>query len=228
MRRFRSREIIFETTIDFGYDLRNKGIYLDNEVQSLENKKLPTRTQVAEYAKNVVESQLPAELEHLYGFHVKIRLVDTRPGSLSLFFAAVFSIYTIIGGYKSFFDSIELIKEHTDKLLKSGLRERFNIPGWQVDTKSKYPSFESHKYKRDLRHAIMEGDIDDLEEIISPAIVSTNRQRRDPLFYYLLILNIFLIAIIGTLVFSAVKKTYFPEHVPNKQIEQTLNSAAHP
>jgi len=228
MRRFKSREIIFETTIDFDYHFHNKDIYLSDEVQSLENKKLPSRAQVAEYAKNVVEYQLPAELEHLYGFHVKIRLVDTRPGSRSLFFAAVFSVYTIIGGYKSFFDSIELIKEHTDRLLKSGLRERFNIPNWEVHTESKYPAFKSHKYTRDLRHAIMEGDIDDLEEIISPTIVSTDRQRRDPLFYYLLILNIFLLAIIATLVFSAVKKTYFPEHLPNKQIERTLNSDAHP
>ena len=80
----------------------------------------------------------------------------------------------------------------------------------------------------DLRHIIMEGDIDALEEIISPTIVGTNWQRRDPFFYYLLILNILLIGIIGILVFSAVKKTYFPEHMPNTQIERTLNSAAHP
>ena len=125
MRKFLSKEFIFEAIIDFGHQTRDKEIYLVDKPESFDNIKVPTRTEVAESASKAISVELPEELENIYGIKIKTRIIATRYDSLHLFFGAILTGYTLIGGYKSFLDSVDLIKRHANSILRKRFKEEW-------------------------------------------------------------------------------------------------------
>lgn len=211
MRKLFAKEIIFEAEIDFGYNLKNKGVYLTDQHQQYESKKVPTRSEVSECAYNVISTDLPNELELIYGIKIKTRIITTRPGSLELFFGVLFTGYSLIGWYKSLLDSIDLIKRHGNRILSSKFKDRFDIKEWSIEIQSRYPSFEKLRSRRNLKELLMHGDIDEFEDFfLSRTYEQLPRKKRDGFFYYLIVANCILLIILGLLAFAAIQKTYFP------------------
>jgi hypothetical protein len=208
MRRFLSKEIIFEASVEFGYKLRNKDIYLLDKPMHFENIKVPSLSQVAEVTSNVIMTDLPHELDSIYGIKIKPRIIKIRSGSLQLFFAILLTGYTLIGGYKSFFDSVDLIKQHTKSLLIKNFKEKFNFNDWEITIESRYPSFKRFNMQNILKRLIMKEDFEDFN--LSELDYNLPTKKRDGFFYYLLISNCILLVILGFLVYSAIQKTYFP------------------
>ncbi len=164
--------------------------------------------QVERDVQRVIETDLPRELEELFGLEVKTRFIAVRSGSLVAFFAVAASAVGVFSSYSDFFESIELVKRHSAALLQRVLEKRYAPrPSFsaQVAVSTQYPRLPdpddvspARWWRKHMGH-------------LPPGFPSGSAQppARDGLFWWLLISNVLLATALGAMVAAAVIKTYF-------------------
>jgi len=200
----KSKNIILSADIDYGYEMRNKGIHLKRGSKDFEIK----AEMVEKVAKNVISHDLPNEMQDIFGLPIKTKIIAVRDGSILIFFQVVLGAFTFISSYKGFFDSINLIKSQCQRLLRHRLKDEFGEE-FDISISEEYPVIPELPYN--YLYKLFGRKFPFEPELFSEFIFGTSVQKkRDGFFYYLIIFNIVLLILIGILVYAAVVKTYFP------------------
>jgi len=154
--------------------------------------------------RSLVEVEIPRDMSEIYGLTVRTRVLAVREGSIVAFFGVVLSGVAVLSSYADFFDSIHLIRKHAEMLLRRLVDYKYSR-SWKVDVTIEYPKLRDpsdflpwRRFRKRLR-----ATTDDWAEPI------VARTRRDGFFWYLLLLNVLLLAAVGWLVSAAVLRTYF-------------------
>ncbi len=172
----------------------------------------PVRELVADIG-NVITERLPVDLANIFGLHVKTRIVQTRYGSVTVFFGVLLSGFTLIANYKGFYDSIQLIRKHCELLLEGLIRSKYDGE-LHSNVNVDHPKLDDPRemrFPRRLRHWLDHYPPEIAEAMWEfGSFGSANRGRRDAFFWFLLVLNIILLVALGIIVYGAVVKTYFP------------------
>jgi hypothetical protein len=198
----RPPEIIFLATIDYGYQERNKGRTLRPNSDS-------PYEQLQQDALRIITTDLPSDLRRIYGMEVQTRVIEVQSGSILVFFGAVLGGFGVLSSYADFFESVRLLKAHCKLLLERVTRARHS-GDFDVSVVDQRPSLHDPS---DLvpYHRLRKMFGPELEHFLPAAFLAqTPRHRRDGFFWFLLVLNIVLLAAVGILVAAAVIRTYFP------------------
>jgi hypothetical protein len=203
---FRKRnelKAVFEITIEFSRDYNDKfgdlkeggSYYFPN---NRNHEKETTYLEIKSFLIHEIEEELKPFLTKITDLQIlDLRLNGSFNGSIELIFTILFNSYQFIAGLKDFYDNLRLIKNHSNRFIKQRLDSRYG-PVFNVGTNIEYPSIDRHDEMFWMMHK--EG---------FPFFPNDSfNQKRDGLFYYLLISNIVLITLLGLLIFKAVK-TYF-------------------
>lgn len=205
MRR-RRPEVVFSATIDYNYEKRNKGFRLRPSRSSNDIEGSSEEREI----RRVLTDRLPSELEEVYGFEVKTRIIAVRGGSLVVFFGAVVSALGVFSSYADFFESIALIKKHARLLLSHTLEERFG-EAYDVGVDVEYPRIPDPDDLSPWRRARKMFGPEFYDLLGATAWTTAGRPpRRDGFFWFLLATTIILLLLLGALVAAAVLRTYFP------------------
>jgi hypothetical protein len=197
------KEIIFLATIEYGYEDRNKGRRLS--ISELSN---DSHDRLEHQLRHIIDSDLPAELNRIYGLSVNTRVIDIQQGSVLVFFGAVITAVGFISSYADFFESVKLIKEHSELLIERLMDKYHNK--YEVKVVQQYPSLPDPDNRYPWRR---------LRKMFGPEAdeflywyegLRGSGTKRDGFFWFLLFFNIILLIIVGILVGGAVVKTYFP------------------
>jgi hypothetical protein len=206
MRR-KAKEVIFLAAIDYDYERQNKGDHLgrarpsDVPIERLEQE-----------LRSVIASDLPNDLQRIFGLSVETRVIEIQSGSVLVFFGAAITAVGVFSSYSDFFESIKLVKQHSRLLIGRLMRSRYGGE-FDVSVVEQYPSLpdpsERHPWRR-LRK-VLGPEADEFLELSAWTGGSAPQDvRRDAFFWFLLIFNILLLAAVGVLVRGAVVRTYFP------------------
>ena len=201
----RKREVIFSATIEYKDD-EKRHISRNSHGDETSFEKLDSE------ARKILCQELPSDLDKIYGIKADIRYIDSREGSLIVFFGAMITTYGLIANYKDFFESVRLIKEHGSRLLRT-LERRLHIPDLSIYVKDEYPELphpDSMRYHSRLKHLFHMFPPDIAEMILETGVYGTNNHsKRDGFFWYLVIMNVILLIALCALVAAAVIKVYF-------------------
>ncbi len=227
MKQRKHREVILQACITFYHlEHRSDGCTYKTEEEEPD----VHREKLEQEARRVIESELPSELRQIYGLEAKTQFIAIRDGSLIVFFSALVTGIGIIASYSDFFESIELIKKHARMLLKRTMHRLVSLET-EVDVSAQFPRmpepedmFWPRRFRKRMGHFA--------EEFFSSGfpwgVPST--PCRDGFFWWLLIMNMVLLAVIALLVGAAVKRTYFSDegHVQQSAGAYALPRAAQP
>jgi hypothetical protein len=201
------REVILEAHIDFEWDRRQKGDTITQSSHIGEH----SVSELVEDVKRIAQDYLRNDMASVFGMHIETRVVATRFGSVSVFSGVVLSGFVLISRYKNFYDSIQLIEHHSERLLRSMVREEYGRHlevGVNV-AHSRLDDPRAMRFPRGLRKhfppEIAEEFLFEMGELYSP-----RRGSRDGFFWFLLVFCVVLLGIVGWLVRAAVLKAYFP------------------
>ncbi len=201
------REVVLEIYIDKeGEGKIKKGDQFDN----------CSISELVTDVSSIITDRLPADLADIFGVDIKTRVIgDPRYGSISIFFGVVLSGFTVIASYKSFFDSIKLIEEHCQLLIRGLLQDKYRGQLF-ANVSRRYPKLDDPRdmyLPKSLRRFFggkgFGPGIEDYFLELSQ-LHGIQGKRRDGFFWFLLSLCIILLIIVGILVYAAVVKTYFP------------------
>jgi hypothetical protein len=201
------REVVLEAHVEFDYNARKSG---DTITQNSHVGDHPV-SELVDDIKRLVEDDLRNDMASVFGLHIETRVIATRYGSVSIFFGVVLSGFVLISRYKNFYDSIQLIRQHSERLLRALLTQKYGRhleatvsvahPRLDDPRESRFPRALQKHFPPD----IAEEFLFEMGEFYSP-----RRSSRDAFFWFLLVFCILLLAILGWLVRAAVIKTYFP------------------
>ena len=201
-------QAIFKAKVDYPHHIRKDGVRLSASASNPNlDVKLPSYRRVQEIASRVILQELPNEISEIYDIKIKTKIVAEREGSFVVYFGVVLTAYTLIGGYSSFFSSLELIREHTNTLLDRAFGIEFR-EGMDISVNLQMPD-RDHRRRR-IGHKEMDLFFDEYLGIDFPE----PRQKRNLLarkgfFLYLLCMNIALLAIVGIIAYKAIMSVYF-------------------
>ena len=203
----KGREVVLEIYIDKeGEGKIKKGDQFDN----------CSISELVTDVSSIITDRLPADLADIFGVDIKTRVIgDPRYGSISIFFGVVLSGFTVIASYKSFFDSIKLIEEHCQLLIRGLLQDKYRGQLF-ANVSRRYPKLDDPRdmyLPKSLRRFFggkgFGPGIEDYFLELSQ-LDGIQGKKRDGFFWFLLSLCIILLIIVGILVYAAVVKTYFP------------------
>jgi len=204
--RLMRREVIFSIHVDYTSEYKRGGISLhkgDDNMHAIERD-----------LRKLIEDQLPHDLSSYFGIDVKTRVVDTKYTSLTVLFGALLAAYPLIGGYHDFYESVHLIRKHCASLLAYLNDSQYNHI-FDASVAVYYPNVpDPSDYPfRWMRHLFghPEGEMFAAGAFAQPPIASA---RRDLFFWYLVVTNLALFALVAVLVFRAVETTYLREPPP--------------
>lgn len=141
---FKKNEVFFKAKVDYRYNsnIPNRSIRKEDFVGNLK-----TKTLEADLI-SLIQEKLPSKIKDIYNIDVKIDIKKVEHGSISVFFGAIIQGVQLIASYKSFIDSVYLIKEHAQELIEQLMKEKYGND-FSVGVDIKYPRFEKH-YLEDL------------------------------------------------------------------------------
>ena len=191
-------QAVFSITIDQASNCERLEPHRSYYYREIEGK--TTYKEIQDFCVGIINKELKTEVEELVPLPIKtIEVKKEYEGSIVLIFQVVFNIFQFVAGIRDFYDSVELIKKISEKHLHKRLKEHYGDV-FSVDTRSltshdRY-DFDDMVGKRKYNHRLA-------------LILNAGSSKRDAFFYYLLISNIVLLAIVIALVFRAVMQTYF-------------------
>jgi len=203
------REVILSARVDYEQTGDQRGMSISEKGWE-ENIHI---SQLREDIEHVVKDRLPDDLAKIFGVEAEIRVIACRFGSLTLFFGVVLSGIGLIASYRDFFDSIRLIREHCESLLKSLLKDKYRHRIFSANVHIEYPRLrEPHDLPLRYMKYFGESDLGTIERMwaLEEPSVLRRTASRDGFFWFLLALCLLLLGALGVLVYAAVVQTYFP------------------
>ena len=213
---FRNREnytesykAVFSVSIDTNHKYRNNPNCQKQQRESLipsgkywfEEERYATYDDLKEFAIGILERELQEECMQFVGVPIlDIKVKSIYEGSIELFFIVVFGTLAGVTGIKDLHDSIEFVKMLAEKKLQKRFRRKYG-DYFEIDVRCQIPSDKQHWNDCKFLH----------ERNILPFRLTLNGEqpKRDGFFYYLLISNFVLLAIVMVMVLNAVVKVYF-------------------
>ncbi len=196
---WRRREVIFALNVEFNQQQVSRGQRLGGSNEYPERLESEMR--------DVVEKELPSDLKTIYDIDVRIRVITTRYGSLTVFFGAVLSGAALVASYKDFVESMHLIRQHCSQLAQRIVNMRYG-GDWQVGVSIQHPRLPDPEdlvpFKWFRRRFPFP------EAYPAPAFSEPPNGRRDAFFWFLVVTNMLLLGSVVALVWRAVSHTYFP------------------
>lgn len=199
---FGRREIVLQAKVDYVFNNNvpdrtiRKGHYVGEREVSTEELESDLTA--------IIKDKLPVKMRELYGVDVKVNIKKIEYGSISVFFGAVFQGIQIIASYKSFIDSILLLREHAHDLITHLMKEKYGRD-FSVNVDVKFPRIDKHDTIRDyVYHEKFDRDLLQL-------YTKQHNCKRDAFFWFLLVANIIMSVIIGAMSYGAITKTYFSQ-----------------
>jgi hypothetical protein len=186
----RKHEIIFEAEIDFS-DRRQPR--MRGELGEMED-----------LVRKALSEKLPSEMNDLFGITIDVQIKGAREGSLIVFFGIVFAGVGALSRYKSLYESIELIRRQSERVIGSALNNRDQL---RINVRVADPSHrlvDAYRPNFERRLARFSDEAFSLSDTPSAPPWSPYA-----FFYFLLILCILETLAIGFLVYKAVSITYF-------------------
>jgi len=202
------REVLLSALIEYSQYGDQDGMYLGDKDRRLEN--IPPEM-LQQKVETLIQERLPADLMDLFGIDAEIKVQGARFGSLLVVFSVLLSGYTLIASYKGFYDSIQLIKEHCELLLRKLLREQYPHRKFNISMETRYPTLpDPYELSSPFRFWERRGiHPSKLPWELWGSAAPHHSRRRDGFFWFLLILCVLLLAALGLLVYAAVVQTYF-------------------
>ncbi|MCL2671680.1 MAG: hypothetical protein FWF10_06560 [Clostridiales bacterium] len=163
-------------------------------------KERATYDELKELAIRIINEELLNECEQFDIPVLDIKVKSIYEGSIELFFTVLFGVVAGVAAIKDLHDSIEFLRTLAEKKLLKRFRDKYG-DYFRIDVKRHIP--------RDTRFY---DDFDYLQKQRACSIhqfKNDERPKRDGFFYYLLISNVVLLAILIALIASAVMKVYF-------------------
>ncbi len=203
--KLRRSEVVLSATIDYDHQRRKQGMSLRPGRPENESNQGYLESEV----QRILTDRLPAELEEIYGFEVKTRIIAVRRGSLVVFFGAAVAALGFFSSYSDFFESIALVKKHAKMLLHQQLEDRFG-GDYDVSIEVAYPRIpDPDDFPPWRRARKMFGP--ELDEVLGASgwAAAGRPPHGDAFFWFLLVSTVVLLALLGMLVGAAVWKTYF-------------------
>ncbi len=187
---------VLRARIDFNYDEQHQrslhpggNYYLDKGIEL----KVSYNDIVNEVVR-IIDNDLKPELQKYTTISIKeIQVQAIYEGSIEIIYTVILSLLSLVSGLKDLYDTVHLIREIAEKQINKKLSDRFGRH-FRVDTYVITP--ENRDYWR-------------VEEKIMTVRRENSVEQHDAFFYYLLVANIVLMAIVGVLVFGAVRAMYF-------------------
>ncbi len=170
---------------------------------------LPLSTLEADL-RNIIERELPNELSSLFDIEVQTKVLDTKYTSLTIFFGALIAAYPLIASYHDFAESVHLIKKHCYLLVDALDNSKYGH-SLNKNVEVYYPTLPDptdYPY-RWMRH--MFGHPGGEEAFAFTALTQRPAAShvRDLFFWYLVVMNIVLMVLVGSLVYRSVISTYY-------------------
>jgi hypothetical protein len=206
-RRLRGRNVVFTLRVDYSDQQRQGRSMLSHGTVG----DFPLSTLEADL-RNIIERELPKELSSLFDIEVQTKVLDTKYTSLTIFFGALIAAYPLIASYHDFAESVHLIKKHCYLLVDALDSEKYGH-SFNKNVDVYYPTLPDptdYPY-RWMRH--MFGHPGGEEAFALTALMQRpNTSRvRDVFFWYLVVMNIVLTILVGSLVYRAVVSTYYEQ-----------------
>lgn len=199
--RARTYKAVFSVTIDFSeYGEYSNTHLVAGEKYPLGNK--ATRVSyddIKEFAVSVLNNELHNECKQFIDIPIhSIEVKGIYEGSIELFLTVIFGVVAGITGIKDLYDSIDFLRVLIKKKLEKRFRETYG-DNFRIDLHRQIPR-DTHCYDTHYFH----------KQHTVPVAFSNSNERpiRDAFFYYLIVSNIVLFAIIVVLVANAVIKIY--------------------
>ena len=205
-KRVKTKQVVFSLDIDFNYQAREmygklepgqtynfSGLKRTSEYQNHTN-----YSGIVDYVVNIVNNELKSQYQECTDILIEqVKVIKTYRGSINVIFSVIFSALGVVSGLKDLYDCIELIKVMSDAYIKNRMEDKYGDL-FDIRTRTIVPNRESI-YHKDIYYINDE----------SRGIVPVTHKSRDTFFYYLLISNIVLLAVIGLLVYKAVLTMYW-------------------
>lgn len=172
-----------------------------------ENDGMANYGDVKDFCERVINEEMAGELRELIDIPIKeVRVNRTYEGSLIIVLSVLFNIYQFIGGIAGFRDTIKLIENTIHRHMKKRLNDEFRTNGY-FDVKVSFEKDRDYGYMLEemfhFGHKRRGG-------ILPVSMGEANyRNKRDGMFWYLLISNIVLLVLLGILVGKAVITVYW-------------------
>jgi hypothetical protein len=175
---------------------------------------------------HIIVEELPRDLSSMFGLHVEMKVTGKRYTSLTVFFTAALVAYPLIASYHDFVDSVHLIKKHCALLVEALDESKYGgilSPSVEVY----YPSLHDPSDYRWM-HNMFSHPEGDMFAAAAFTQTSVEHHRRDLFFWSLVVMNLVLLALVGSLVYRSVVSTYFfePTKITTPARESTTTAPA--
>lgn len=203
-RRFtRPRNVVYIIKIEYAYDSQRP---MQRKITGGGDHQRP---ELESEVRNIVEHELPRSMRSTFEIDMETKVLDVRYGSLTVLFSAALKAYPLIASYRDFFDSVQLIKKHCAMLL-AHLNGTSYANQLDINVDVYYPTLPDPNDSPWRRFGRFFGP-DSAELFAASSLFGTPRagSHRDAFFWYLLVMNLVLIALVGSLVYRSVVSTYF-------------------
>lgn len=195
-KRSKRYKAVFRARIDFNHDeLHQERLHPGHSYYLEEGSdERVSYTDISDEAIRIINSDLKPELQKYIDISIEeVQVQAVYEGSIEIIYTVILGFLNLVGGLKDLYDSVHLISEISERYIKKKLSNKFGNH-FRVDTYVIAPREEDY-WRFEKRHMVVRGNEEKLQ--------------RDAFFYYLLIVNIVLLVIVGILVFGAVKAVYF-------------------
>jgi len=153
------------------------------------------------FAINILQNELKDECEQFIDIPIiDIKVKSVYEGSIELFFVVIFGVIATMASIKDLHDSLDFLRTLAEKKLEKRFREKYG-DYFKININKQIP--RNTDYYDDLKYVRRHG--------LAPFFWSQHegKSKRDGFFWYLVVSNLVLLAIVVALVANAVKKMYF-------------------
>lgn len=130
-----------------------------------------------------------------------IEIIDEFEGSIEILVSFILGVYSNIASLKDFYDSLKLIRSQSEKLIKKDLSSKYGDV-FKIHTSIEYPSTDRYAYFEEM---FFHGKG---RPFFLPVGSTNSANKRDGLFWYLLISNIVMLIILILMTYKAVINQY--------------------
>ena len=196
MKKKKQYKAVYKAHIDLRNDTRELKPLRPGAIYYFENGKTVSYSDIVDEAERIINYDLKKELQKYSNLSIQdVQMQTVYEGSVEIIFTVVFSFLELVGGLLDLYDATHLARDIAERYIRKKLNDKFG-DHFKVDTSDIVPrEWHLHLLEENMYRIGREGN----DEV----------PQHDAFFYYLLVMNILLMIIVGILVLGAVKTVYF-------------------
>lgn len=189
-----SMHVDFKDEENHEANIKRKFSLKPGKIYCFDNEQSVSYNDIVQTINTTINKEIKGELSKYIDLAVlDVQVQSVYEGSIEVLFTVILNFLDLVGELKDLYDAIILIREISERYIGRRLKEEYG-DYFRVRVNTILPGEYSYRFIRNNTK-------EKIETVSSP--------KRDAFFYYLLIVNIILILVVGMLVFGAVQKVYF-------------------